>query len=246
MKNVHLLPTDKPSNLTIRYKTKEFGYSYKKFVNQQSGGIILNTNQNIYITSSEEEIKEGDSSFYPPFGVGKNIVINNELFNGELCFHIEAKNGKGSFTQRTYQTLDKNKKVILTTDSQLIANGVQAIDEDFLEWFVKNPSCEEVKIESWQTKGEWDLDYKIIIPEEEPKQETLEEAALRLYPKYSSDPYNPTEDVLEEERSIFIAGAKWQQERSYSETEVLQLLLKLQQTESYDNLYDWFEQFKKK
>jgi hypothetical protein len=35
-------------------------------------------------------------------------------------------------------------------------------------------------------------------------------------------------------------------EKMYNEAEVLQLLLKLQQTESYDNLYDWFEQFKKK
>lgn len=35
-------------------------------------------------------------------------------------------------------------------------------------------------------------------------------------------------------------------EKMYSEEEVLQLLLRLQQTESYDNLYDWFEQFKKK
>ena len=44
----------------------------------------------------------------------------------------------------------------------------------------------------------------------------------------------------------WIAGAQWQAERMYSEEEVLQLLLRLQQTESYDNLYDWFEQFKKK
>ena len=44
----------------------------------------------------------------------------------------------------------------------------------------------------------------------------------------------------------FIEGAKWQQQRMYSEKEVLQLLLRLQQTECYDNLYDWFEQFKKK
>jgi len=35
-------------------------------------------------------------------------------------------------------------------------------------------------------------------------------------------------------------------EKSYSEEEVLQLLLRLKQTESYDNLYDWFEKFKKK
>jgi phosphoenolpyruvate synthase/pyruvate phosphate dikinase len=40
-------------------------------------------------------------------------------------------------------------------------------------------------------------------------------------------------------------GAKWQAERMYSENEVLQLLLRLQQTESYDNLYGWFEQVKK-
>ena len=31
----------------------------------------------------------------------------------------------------------------------------------------------------------------------------------------------------------------------YTEFEVLQLLLKLQQTESYDNLHKWFEQNKK-
>ena len=62
------------------------------------------------------------------------------------------------------------------------------------------------------------------------EKETLEEAAER----YDSD------------RDSFIAGAKYMAERMYSEEEVLQLLLRLQQTESYDNLYDWFEQFKKK
>jgi hypothetical protein len=36
------------------------------------------------------------------------------------------------------------------------------------------------------------------------------------------------------------------EQQGYSETEVLQLLLRLQQTESYNNLYEWFEQFKKK
>jgi len=63
----------------------------------------------------------------------------------------------------------------------------------------------------------------------------LEEAAERHYI-----------NCIPSDRYYFIAGAKWQAERSYNETEVLQLLLRLQQTESYDNLYDWFEQFKKK
>ena len=47
-------------------------------------------------------------------------------------------------------------------------------------------------------------------------------------------------------KHAFIDGANYQAERMYSETEVLQLLLRLQQTESYDNLYEWFEKFKKK
>lgn len=44
--------------------------------------------------------------------------------------------------------------------------------------------------------------------------ETLEEAAFRLYPKYISDPYNPSEDLNKYERDIWIQGAKWQQEQA--------------------------------
>jgi hypothetical protein len=39
--------------------------------------------------------------------------------------------------------------------------------------------------------------------------------------------------------------AKEKQKQYYTEFEVLQLLLKLQQTEPYDNLYDWFQENKK-
>jgi hypothetical protein len=42
----------------------------------------------------------------------------------------------------------------------------------------------------------------------------------------------------------FIAGAKWQQERMYSEKEVLELLRKAHFVEQ--NIEEWFEQFKKK
>jgi ssDNA-binding Zn-finger/Zn-ribbon topoisomerase 1 len=38
------------------------------------------------------------------------------------------------------------KKIILTTDQGLIKNGVQSIENDFLEWFVQNPSCEWVDV----------------------------------------------------------------------------------------------------
>ena len=71
------------------------------------------------------------------------------------------------------------------------------------------------------------------------KQETLEEAANKTYCFYG--------DV--ELREAFELGAKWQQERSYSEEEVHHII-QMYSIESYDigqNItYDeWFEQFKK-
>jgi hypothetical protein len=206
MKNIHLLPTDKPSRLL---KTIP------------KGNLILSKsitsgshweNQHIYITS-DEEIKEGDLK------VGEYYLYFNKIRQFKEIDNLN----------RAWKDY---KKIILTTDQDLIKDGVQAIDDTFLEWFVKNPSCEWVDVltdaytmqEIFELKLQNDdFKYKIIIPQEEPKQETLEEAALRLYPKFISDPYNPTEDLMEEERKIFIAGAKWQQEKMYSEEEVFEI-----------------------
>jgi hypothetical protein len=60
---------------------------------------------------------------------------------------------------------NKSPKIILTTNKLLIKDGVQAIDDTFLEWFVNNPSCEYVDI-----NRDWGYP-KIIIPQEEPKLE---------------------------------------------------------------------------
>ncbi len=55
------------------------------------------------------------------------------------------------------------------------------------------------------------------------KQETLEEAAERLYPT-TIDSFTDTGiDMSETERLIFINGAKWQQERMYSEEEAYKI-----------------------
>jgi hypothetical protein len=49
---------------------------------------------------------------------------------------------------------------------------VQAINDEFLEWFVKNPSCEEVEVlhQDVYSMGKWDRRSNIIIPKETPKQ----------------------------------------------------------------------------
>jgi len=81
-----------------------------------------------------------------------------------------------------------------------------------------------------------------------PKQETLEEVAERKFQNIG-------------DRLIFEDGAKWQEERSYSEEEVIELLQKAlthkddgeigslvtaQREIRTANFFSWFEQFKKK
>ena len=72
------------------------------------------------------------------------------------------------------------------------------------------------------------------------KQETLEEAA-ESYVKDSSH------ELYQLRKQCFMDGAKWQAERSYSEEEVLRLIIKFnQEIREVDDVKGWFEQFKKK
>jgi hypothetical protein len=181
--------------------------------------------QYIYITS-DEKIKEGGWHF----NLALNLVEKTTSFhNGLLC-----------------------EKIILTTDPQLIANGIQEIDETFLGWFVKNPSCEFVKIE--HNYIDWVIDnYKIIIPQEEPKhipytgkvweppkKETLEEYSNGLYKQSLKDDVDLTfSDGVK-------LGAKWQAERMYSEEEVIAIVEKSRETGLTAEYLLLTEQFKKK
>lgn len=143
MKNIHVIPSDKPSRLLKTIPKGNLLLSKKHTMGSHW------ENKNIYITN-DVEIKEGDCFLHPD-----NTV------------------------ERASRNLDGRgvKKIILTTDQNLIKDGVQAIDDKFLEWFVKNPSCEFVKIVD-------DVEclpmpnihihkriYKIIIAQEKPKQE---------------------------------------------------------------------------
>jgi hypothetical protein len=112
MKNIHVLPTDKPSRLFVDIDDNKL-----KITQPFSGEYMMN--QNIYITS-DEEIKEGDWVITP----------TNDIIQWAKVFQPIGK------------------KIILTTDAYLIKDGVQAIDDKFLEWFVNNPNCEEVEIKT--------------------------------------------------------------------------------------------------
>jgi len=169
MKNIHLLKTSNPSKILKDLVDKT--YQFKK---EATFGNRIELPLNIYITS-DEEIKEGDYFLYD----GEEIrykTNGTEYHGGDLC-HISGN--------RRY-SVNESKKIILTTDQDLIKYGVQAIDDEFLEWFVKNPSCEYVRIEHerilWESGKITHYKYKIIIPEENPD---LEES-IRLVEKYTS------------------------------------------------------------
>jgi hypothetical protein len=139
MKNIHVLPTNKPSRV---FNTNKGEYHFREHYVPDT--IQTCKNHNIYITS-DEEIKEKDWCYYE---------------NGDLKGIHKVVNGQRPKTMIL-------KKIILTTDQELISDGVQAIDDEFLEWFVKNPSCEEVEVGTYHVKGDISgkLHYKTIIPE---------------------------------------------------------------------------------
>ena len=212
MKNVHLIPTNKPSRLWTNNLRRRL--ELDEFPEQHPNNIA----KHIYITNSEEikhldyyitKIKDSNGERY---SVGQRLDTNDSDYSN--C-----------------------KKIILTTDKDLIKDGVQAISDKFLEWFVKNPSCEMVEVDLWtieKRKGEYFnpplKEYEIIIPKEEPKvlskleiakniaaigigkekpkQETLEEAAE----KYVKSDLKKT-PLYWLFHDTFKAGAKWQQKQ---------------------------------
>lgn len=173
---------------------------------------------NIYITSYED-IKEGDWYYLPRTNSVHMCIENPTELNLERIFGVA--------------------KIILTTDQDLIADGVQAIPDEFLEWFVKNPSCEFVgvkkeKIVLGEVSGTTytDFKYKLIIPKEQQKQhlidmmrsdeelglydeqETLEEVAENYINKQLFDFGDLTHVAEHQAKQAFKNGAKWQQQQN--------------------------------
>jgi hypothetical protein len=210
MKNIHLIPTYKPSRLHIA-KNGDYHYSYENVLHLVSAN---DKPHNIYITNSEE-IKEGE------YGLSRLGEI--------IKFH-------SGYDYRYYA------KIILTTDPTLIADGVQAITDEFLEWFVAHPSCERVEVSYGILKPfqSTDKGYMIHLPDndvlEEPKQdtvgkefyesadkvitvyrqETFEEAAEKWVFETNGHKWSNNDNTAGDNFASFIAGAKWQKEQDKS------------------------------
>jgi hypothetical protein len=166
MKNIFLLPTDKPTGI---FKSGDnLLFSIMNKVRTTHEGF------HIYITS-DEEIKEGKWCYNS---------INNNIYKKEidkLRFAYEYK-------------------IILTTDQSL--DGIQEIDDEFLEWFIKNPSCEKVEIRKEmyipQSNGkisDGKITHEISL---DPSQNTLPYYKINI-PK---EELNPTTQVVREAMRI--------------------------------------------
>ena len=151
-KNIWVIPTDKPSRLI-------FNKSHQSFcLQKEPEGMYIN----------DGKVRGADF-----WGIEK---ANNNGFNPQHIYitsyedinendYIITKDGR--LVQVSYllsKDLEGASKVILTTDQDLIKDGVQSIPDEFLEWFVKNPSCEGVDVYNDKSVGyEYDH-YSIIIP----------------------------------------------------------------------------------
>jgi hypothetical protein len=264
MKNIHIIPTEKPSRLC----KDELGTFH--ITESMVSKISFFKNQNIYITFDEKR-KQGDWVIYT-----KGIKIHcKKLDNKE---DVELANIENSGVL----------KIILTTDQDLINDGVQSIDDEFLEWFVAHPSCEKVDFRllaklNKSTKKYEDF-WEILIPEEEPKQEcdanvlaclnekcickaekiktgyTASETELlgvQITLKDGSQQFIPKQETLEEVTRVafnlgYDKGTKYQYEQDrnkYSE-EIEMLWLKYRAYTNNEDAWsfkEWLvEQFKKK
>jgi hypothetical protein len=247
MKNIHLLPTDKPSRVYYNVGGALLFTSY-----ENHNGV------NIYITN-DEEIKEGDWFIHPDSSCFDKECKEVSIGGYEILQVIKVD--ENFIYHSAMMAIHKNKnikKIILTTDQDLIKDGVQSIDDELLEWFVKNPSYDMVEVGTYHVKGDISgkLHYKIIIPQKEskqeyeyigkcngnegngcfldspghncgcfnrvPKQETLEEVSERLAGEYRDVRINPSTKF--QIQQLIIKGAKWQAERMYTEDEVRELL----------------------
>jgi hypothetical protein len=223
MKNLHVLPTDKPSRLRIGDNGNVvLGLIQDSIVSKNDNY----NNQHIYITS-DEEIKESDWYLY--------------------MSQVMRRFSKNPLAEYPYP---KYQKIILTNDMSLIKEGVQPIDDDFLEWFAKNPSCEYVEVEllqAYKLDGELgDFMYKTDSTKQNidntmRNNDTLEFGLMEIELKNTKRILGSLEKSLEDRDKKI--------EKMYSEEEVYTILvehtIELFKKEPC-TLDEWFEKNKKK
>jgi hypothetical protein len=138
--------------------------------------LVLDTiNNNLFLTTTED------------FGTDIMKFQNIYITNDEPIKNWYIRNGNLYRCSGITIPQENDKNVIMTTSQDLIEDGVQAISEEFLEWFVHNADDSGVLFDRCEVEKEKvilgevlgttyiDYNYKIIIPQETNKTHYLDE-----------------------------------------------------------------------
>lgn len=182
------------------------------------------------------------------YKIGKELFItsNEEIKEEDWCLD---EDGLKKCTAHAGAMNHYFQKIILTSDTELIKDGIQAIDDEFLEWWINNPSCEFVEVKDVKTipclqlTGNNHLMYKIIIPKEEAEKDMIMELEKDPILKDFDDKVSENLSILKQKQETleeialsflphsevehdtdfiigFEFGAKWQTERMYNEEDM--------------------------
>lgn len=166
MKNIFLLPTEKESNLAI-IDNKLFQYdTHVRFLSGRGVDGIYTQNQFIYITNDEKFKKD------------EWITDGIEVMKA----YSKVVEAQGLVNRRDW------KKVVLTNDTTLIADGVQQVNSSFLSFYAENtPDYVEVRrvrkeyVDDQDAYG-YDVDYYSLIF-------SVEDLKTEKWVKHCSDKY---------------------------------------------------------
>jgi hypothetical protein len=182
MENIHLLATSKPSRLYYFGSSPELRLT--KYPNLFR--VFERSTQHLYITSDER------------FKVNEYITDNIEVIKATP----KLTDAQGLVGRRNW------RKIILTTDTDLIKDGIEVIPDEFIKWFIQNPSCKYVQtIEKSRCCGRCNgvddlcytdmccvnhrvygcetcygkkVEYSITIPKEEPNMNKLQKEIFEM------------------------------------------------------------------
>ena len=120
MKNTYLLPTEKESRLII----------YSTLLNE-----IRLLDEPIYDWKHKRHIY---------------ITSDDPIKKGDWFIALDGTNDIYKANDKWLEIIEENsnpaEKIVLTTDLDLIKDGVRKIDDNFLKWFINNSDCEEVQL----------------------------------------------------------------------------------------------------
>ena len=253
MKNIFILPAKSFKSKLAIYLNKEYTELHEvgelAFCKDDIGWSDFWRPQELYITS-EEALKPGD------------WYINTSLDLSQQAPEIHAK--KSDFVAHKKDPLFKYcKKIFLTTDPAL---GIKEVPDTFLEYLVKHPLCDEIKItfkDSCCGKCDGVNDiccHDSSIPEEKNIVEAnaVEEAAMDHLAFWRSRNNVHLSSPIHAERckNDYKSGVAWQKTRSYTYEEMKESFSKgydsarlkgaYKSNNSFEEEWEsWAKQFKK-